>query len=782
MTSSLSLLDFQTEASQTISARVVEYMEAPVFVGRSHSQRRIPFIQLLSSITASGKTLILADAVSAIAQQTVPKPVVLWLSKATVVVSQTYANLDAGGAYHDLLEDFEVRTLSDYDEEDLRGGASSLLYFATVGTFNQKQRSGGALNVFKSAIDEAAKSTWESLILRPDEKGYRRPLLVVYDEAHNLSDQQTELLLELEPDAFILATATSRLPERFYTEVIAQLKIVGELTDADLITVVDASVVAESGLIKNELDLIGRQAPMESVLDDLRKAFNQAAKDAAAEQLPGQLKAVYVCKTNVSESTGDRDSPKQPFTQRQAPPILIWRYLVESLGMAPSETAVYCDLKVDRDYPLPEEFILFKGGDKDYDQFTNGNFRHIIFNQSLQEGWDDPYVYFAYIDKSMGSRVQAEQVIGRLLRQPNRKHYSSQRLNTAQIFVRVDSVGVFDEVVAEVDEKIRTGNVAIKIRVSKPGGEMPVEYPPRGLFTVPVTSVMTDHAVGPIAERVEQVNDYTGGSPSNTRGKGRRAKVQRIIGVPGAEALEWETYGESASVLARWLFQREVELAHKGALGLVVTSNLDGTPSKFDARVGFGSRAAKHLADVAQDIGRIYTDEVYLKLRKSNPYVVGPLLADPTDSVNFNNAVHERYDKLNSLELKFAQAVDELGLSWCRNPVSAGYSIPLIEPGKTKNFYPDFLVWSGEDVFAIDTKGSHLHIDAARKLVEIRPAADLTTRVWVRFISDGHVTEDGPQADTSGFTAWSFKPSGSAKFTHCEDMVAAVKECLKPGV
>jgi hypothetical protein len=33
--------------------------------------------------------------------------------------------------------------------------------------------------------------------------------------------------------------------------------------------------------------------------------------------------------------------------------------------------------------------------------FSAGNYKHIIFNLSLQEGWDDPACAFAYIDKSM---------------------------------------------------------------------------------------------------------------------------------------------------------------------------------------------------------------------------------------------------------------------------------------------------------------------------------------------------------------------------------------------
>jgi len=779
---SVTLLDFQTSASELMANRVIEYMAAPISMGRGMELHRVPFLQALNSITASGKTLILADAVSAIAQRTVPKPIVLWLSKASVVVAQSYANLAPGGSYHDLLDNFEVRTLSDYSEEDLATSASSFLYFATVGTFNQRQRADSALNVFKSAIDDAAASTWESLKLRPDENGFRRPLFVLYDEAHNLSDQQTELLLELDPDAFLLATATSRLPQKFAIDVIAHLKSIGKFEDKDLVVAVDAAKVSAAGLVKSGLTLIGRQAAMESVLTDLFASLTAATKDARVEGLAGLPKAVYVCKTNVNELTGEADSAKQPFGARQAPPILIWRYLVNDLKINPSEIAVYCDLKTHKDFPLPPEFILFNGKDKDYDRFVAGRFRHIVFNQSLQEGWDDPLVYFAYIDKSMGSKVQAEQVAGRLLRQPGLTHYRAERLNTAEIYVRVEAKGVFEQVVKEVDAKITSGGLAIKLNISKPGSNPRTELVPRGVHTIPITSVMTNAALGAIEALVASMTDYTRDDGTNTSGTGIRTKIQRIVGEPGSPVLEWEEYGESASVLARWMFQRELELVNRGALGLVVTSNSDGTLSKFDAKVGFGSRAEEHIKDVARKVGMAYADEAYLKLRKSNPYEIGSVMVDMDTAIPFENAIHLMYDGLNPLEESFAQSIDTISLTWCRNPSQSGYRIPLIEPGRTWNFFPDFIVWSNGNIFAIDTKGPQLHQDAARKLVDIKPANGDSTRLFVRFVSAGKVSEGGPQPEFAGYTAWSFKPNGSPRFTHCEDMLAAIKACLEPGV
>lgn len=781
----MELLQVQQIAADQLADRTVAYVEAPLQIGRKERQRRVPFVQILKSITASGKTLILADAVSTIAKRIPVKPVVLWLSKASVVVAQSYANLDAGGAYHNLLDDFVVSTLADYDEDELNSSRSSFLFFATVGTFTQDKKEHGTLNVFKSAIDDANGSTWNSLKLRPDQDRFRRPLVIVYDEAHNLTDRQTNLLLELDPDVFLLATATNRLPERINTEVIEHLRRAGDLTDQDLETIVDAAEIAKTGLIKKELNLIGRRAPMEDVVSEMLQELDTCTRAAGKERLLDAPKAVYVCKTNMTSDSGERDDPKKPFLRREAPPILIWRHLTERLKVPPETIAVYCDLKTDKAAPLPRDFILFRGGDKDYDTFVNGNFRHIIFNQSLQEGWDEPFVYFAYIDKSVGSRVQAEQIIGRLLRQPGRKHYPDDRLNAATIFVRVEASGVFEEVVRSVEQRIRTGELGIKLSPRRIGTPTKEDVPVRKRATVPVTALVTDRAEARIADVLKKMTDYRPDDGRNVRGVGRRAVVQRIVGAKGTEEFKWEEYGQSPMVLARWLFSREVCRVHKGALGVAITSGSDGEATKFEALVGLDSIAAQHIADVAHKVAQTFVDQVYLKLRGVNPFEVGPTQITPGNEQPFHNAIHRAYDRVdhfNNFERGFADTIDARGLLWCRNPSRSGYGIPLPTPGKSLTFYPDFLVWKANDVFAIDTKGAFLHADAARKLVSIRPSEKSPTRVFVRFISEGVVDTSGPQPDSTGFTVWTFKPNGEPDFIYTEDLSGAVEACLVPDI
>jgi type III restriction enzyme len=89
----MDLLPFQAEASSQIADRFLAYMEDPLTVRRTQI---VPFYQNLSSITGSGKTLILADTIEQIRSHLPLEPIVLWLSKGRVVVWQTYANLSTG--------------------------------------------------------------------------------------------------------------------------------------------------------------------------------------------------------------------------------------------------------------------------------------------------------------------------------------------------------------------------------------------------------------------------------------------------------------------------------------------------------------------------------------------------------------------------------------------------------------------------------------------------------------------------------------------------------------
>ncbi|MDO4100433.1 DEAD/DEAH box helicase family protein [Clavibacter michiganensis] len=771
----IELFQFQQEAASQIADRYVDYVSDPISFGRGANKRDVPFYQSLSSITGSGKTAILAQAVSEIAALSEIPPVILWLSKGKVVVQQSYANLADGGKYDHLLSDITVRLLSEYDPEDVANSNEALLYFATVGTFNQRDRENSNLRIFAFDTDDIESTRWESLKFRETADGHRRPLVIVYDEAQNLSDQQTTLLLEQQPTVFLLASATLRFPAQFDNEVIQPLRTSGDYKDDHLITSVKSSTVVASGLVKGMIALDGLNAPMEDTVSVMLSDMRAVEADAKSEKLAFAPKAIYVCNTNVlAHDASQTDDPKQPFEQRQASPILIWRYLTEHCDVPAEEIAVYADLKTHKDFPLPSDFTLYNGGERDYSDFVAGDFRHIIFNQTLQEGWDDPAVYFAYVDRTMDSTVQITQVVGRVLRQPGATHYESDRLNTAHFYVRVDRNDSFAQVVEEVRRGLGGDAPEVRILTSPPGAKDLVSLPVKGERSIPRTAIDNVPTLAPIETVIDRVHDYSKDSV-NTPGKGRRRTVQQVIGSHDAVDSEWTDFEQSNRVSARWIFRRDVARRYRPAL---MVTNTD-TP-KFDALVGVGSSAFSALSQNAADAVNEYLRFAEIKQLLPKPYKIGSTLVRRSGMETFKNALHEGYDGLNGLELRFARALDETGLIWVRNRPQTGYKIPLVTLGSTVWFFPDFLIWSGDTVICVDTKGDHIvEGDARRKLLAIKPHKKVSTTVEVKFVTEGTWKTDGTPDSKEGFSVWSLGSGRDLRALPYEDMESLVKVFLQ---
>lgn len=765
----MDLFPFQLKASSEIADKFSTYIQEPLLVTRT---RNVPFYQNINAITGGGKTLILCDAIAQIRSHLPVEPIVLWLSKGKVVVWQTYANL-SNGKYADLIAGFAVKPLMDCKPADIENASSGLVLIATVGKFNQKDKEEGDRKIYQLALDNAETSLWEMLKKRRDSKGRRRPFIIVYDEGHNLSNQQTELLLELEPDALIAASATMRTPDALAT-TISRLRQEKHWQNEDFATVVKSSDVVKSGLVKKQLLLGGYVTPMEIAIDDMLDNMQKVEDSAKNLGLPFEPKAIYVSQTNVVSGKGNVDNLHAPFEQRQARPILIWRHLVENHGIDPAKIAVYCNLKFDPKFPPPPSFNLFSGGDADYDNFISGDYQHIIFNLTLQEGWDDPACYFAYIDKDMGSKEQVTQIVGRVLRQPQAKHYPDPALNTAHFYIRTDEKKVFEEVLEEVKAKIaaETPEITLTVFTGKKGASNKLSTPPKKAKQLPEPSIDSSHAIDPIRKILQATQDYRK-DDVNTVGKGGRIQVLQTIGKAGQETEEWVDVEHSNRVTARWVFVREVQKTYSKALNLC-----DIEDAKFDALIEYNSNAAEHIREAANKVVSAYIENSSVIQNFANPIDVPAVAVDPSNIVKFSNALHEGYSDLNSLEKEFATALDKSQRIWFRNPPRGLFEIPLLAKGGSKNFNPDFIVWGDKEVMAIDTKGDHLIVeDAGRKLFhleKIGKGPDVTIKLVTRGKWDDKIQKN----DNSGFTVWTLK-NGKPHPHHAANVSEAVKVCLK---
>ncbi len=60
--------------------------------------------------------------------------------------------------------------------------------------------------------------------------------------------------------------------------------------------------------------------------------------------------------------------------------------------------------------------------------------RYIITVNALKEGWDCPFAYILASLANKTSKIDVEQIVGRILRQPNAKKNQSALLNTSFVF------------------------------------------------------------------------------------------------------------------------------------------------------------------------------------------------------------------------------------------------------------------------------------------------------------------------------------------------------------
>lgn len=764
----MQLFQFQVDASTKIADRFAAYAVDPLMSTRT---RTVPFFQNLNAITGSGKTVILADTISQIRSRLGVEPIVLWLSKGKVVVWQTLQNL-ASGKYSGLVSNFAVKPLMECKPKDIENAQTGLILVATVGKFNQADQEKGDRLIYQLSLDLGDASLWEMLKKRRDGSSRRRPFIIIYDEGHNLSDQQTQLLLDLEPDALISASATNRVPPEL-GRIISRLKQEKHWTDDDLVTAIKSGQVVESGLVKQQIMLGGYVTPMEIAVDDMLASLGKAEAAAVAAGLPFRPKAIYVSNTNIV--SGVADNPSLPFADRQARPIQIWRHLVENRGIDPASIAVYCNLKFDKKAPPPPQFVLFSGGDNDYDKFIAGEFQHIIFNQTLQEGWDDPACYFAYVDKDMGSKDQITQIVGRVLRQPEAKHYPDATLNAAQFYIRTDQRSVFSQVLKEVQAKIgsETPEISLTIFAGGKGAASKLLEAPRKVKQLPELSIQAAAAMDPIREIIARVQDYRGDNP-NTIGVGTRAQVLQDVGAGTSPEEEWVDVAHSNRVTARWIFVREVEKFYRRAINLCDIEN-----QKFDALVEFTSPAADQIRASAREVVSAYIDNSRVIQNSACAYDVPAIAVDPSASSTFTFSIHARYSGLNGFEREFANALDKTQRVWFRNPARGCFEIPLLAAGGSKTFNPDFIVWVGDQaIVAIDTKGDHLILqDAGRKLLFVDKVGS-GPELMIRLVSQGRWNDRFEKIGGDGYSVWSLR-NGKPHPVHVDSAAQAVIACLR---
>lgn len=388
--------------------------------------------------------------------------------------------------------------------------------------------------------------------------------------------------------------------------------------------------------------------------------------------------------------------------------------------------------------------------------------RHIIFNQALQEGWDDPEAYVCYFDGITNSFLRIRQIVGRVLRQPNAGRFASEELNTATLILNTPTEA-YEKVLSDLRAELRlyapedepdTPVIRIKTR-KKPLPFQVVRMAYTDMLKLNRLSLIApDMSPQSAVLKVEGQRTWPQAA-LDSPGIGRRSVMN--LAEESAGHTELLHVLRSARALNGVFLRRRLAARNRNAVNaLDPDSYMKG--AAYEQYACQGSVAQKALVDYADSVANFYEDRVTYAPDPDPDlatWTVTPHRPRSSDYVEFAHSAHERYSaaNLNKDELAFAQAIDALARGvWVRNgDAGDGYSLPLpFKVGDSLRFFPDFLWWPNGpdgDAWALDTTGKHLIQEKIRgKLVGIgSPRLALIVR--------GHV--DLAREQTAGIDGWS---------------------------
>jgi len=316
--------------------------------------------------------------------------------------------------------------------------------------------------------------------------------------------------------------------------------------------------------------------------------------------------------------------------------------------------------------------------------------------------------------------VRISQVIGRALRQPEACHFEDEALNTATLFVRAPNArfeSIIDGLKQElslyaVDDDNPGGSVAIRVRTRKdPLPSIPIKPYLQGTLSLPQYQLGQAELASEEAKIRSMAQQLFGSEFLLAPG----ARTVQSISLKGED--DRYRYEQIASAMKRRngeYLRRRIQILNRHCVHLLNPSLFTGPA--YDQWSCSGSTAQAQLAERAAAVIEQFQATVELvpnEIAGEKDWLPGAHQPTSAELVSFNNATHEKYARsaFRPEELEFARTLDNLNEGvWLRNPVRGeGYGIPLpVKVGTSSAFYPDFIWWANDQVFAIDPTGAHL--------------------------------------------------------------------------
>ncbi|HIW97428.1 MAG TPA: DEAD/DEAH box helicase family protein [Candidatus Tidjanibacter gallistercoris] len=359
--------------------------------------------------TAGGKTFIACNALRTIFNRMpAGKPqVVAWFVPSDTILKQTYKNLnDSSHPYRQKIDSHFGNAVQVVDKEAALCGRGIspteireqlTIFVLSVQSFAANNKDGrrvyrenGSLTEYPQLYDGMTKR-----IGGADETGFIQVLsylnpVVIIDESHNFeANLRVDMLKSINPCFILDLTATPR-------------------SKSNIISFVDAIKLKRANMVKLPVIVYNHRSTNDVI--------------ASAMQLQRSLEV----KAERQEAGGGRYI--RPIVLFQAQP------------RTDDDNITFDKIKAKlASIGIPEEQIKIKTAGKDEIKNTDlmardCPVRYIITVNALKEGWDCPFAYILASLANKSSRVDVEQILGRILRLPYATRHEEELLNLSYVF------------------------------------------------------------------------------------------------------------------------------------------------------------------------------------------------------------------------------------------------------------------------------------------------------------------------------------------------------------
>lgn len=359
--------------------------------------------------TGGGKTILGCASLKHIfdAMGENKKKVVVWLVPWDTILNQTYNNLkDSTHFYRERINrDFSSK-VEIYNKQQVLSGTNFspssvgdqlsiiIMSFDSLRSNNKENRKvyeeNSSLMPFVDTFenkDELIKGVDNSSLMQV--LNQMKPVVII-DESHNAqSELSKEMIKNLNPSFVLELTATPK-------------------SDSNIISIVTANQLKEENMVKLPVIAYNRPSVDRVIMEalDLRNALEKAAIKERTENNAPYIRPIILFQ---AQPKNDDDS-------------VTFEKLKENLI----------------EIGIPKEEIAIKTANKNELSGINlmspeCKIKFIITINALKEGWDCPFAYVLASLANRSSRIDVEQILGRILRQPYQKKYANKILNMSYV-------------------------------------------------------------------------------------------------------------------------------------------------------------------------------------------------------------------------------------------------------------------------------------------------------------------------------------------------------------